>query len=194
MNLRQVSGWFRSYSTLITRSSKVLVNSLTAKLSILICSILLRACSSSVESWKRSKNLVRELIHMSGTLSACGSRLSSQSLICLAHNATFSPLMRVRVKATFLIGELNPATSALTWRYALTSSMKAFALVRSPEKYWGSPPMALVSGFIGMGWSALGGMGMLGCPGPGGSPGLPPPGGLLDGPLGSLGSGLPSAL
>src|SRR5258708_22676989 len=46
-----------------------------------------------------------------GTLSCTGSKARSRSPSALVHPVTFSPLMSVIARATFLIGELNPGTS-----------------------------------------------------------------------------------
>jgi len=92
----------------------------------------------------------------------------------LIHPVVSVPLIRVRVKATFLIGELNPLTSWLSSRYPLTSSIKLLALVQSPSNTKGSCPIFLTSPvtLTGPGVAAAG------CPKggpPGGGPCLPPP-------------------
>ena len=48
--------------------------------------------------------------------------------------------MRVSSSATFLIGELKPATSQFRRRYALSFSIKSSALVRSPVNIVGAAP------------------------------------------------------
>ena len=49
--------------------------------------------------------------------------------------------MSVRVSAAFLIGELNPGTSWLSWIYPLTSSINSVPLVRSPVNICGRLPI-----------------------------------------------------
>ena len=85
--------------------------------------------------------------------------------------------MRVRVKATFLIGKLYPAMSWLSRRNPLTSSMKSSTLRRSLLKAAGSPPMALISAGTATGaCPPMAGWPGGGCGGPaGGSDPLPPP-------------------
>ena len=51
--------------------------------------------------------------------------------------------MSVTVKATFFIGELNPATLVFSCRYAFTSSMKLSTRVLSPVNTSGSFPIDL---------------------------------------------------
>ena len=70
---------------------------------------------------------------------------SSQLPMSLTHWAVLSPFIKVRVKATFLNGELYPATSAFRHKYAFTSSMKSSALVLLPRKSCGSAPMVFMS-------------------------------------------------
>ena len=89
--------------------------------------------------------------------------------------------MRVRVNATFLYGELYPATSALRQRYPLTSSMKLSTLDQSPLKTCGRLPIALTSAATCTGCCTA--RGYAGCPPPGG-PVPPPPGGPDPPPLG----------
>ena len=56
---------------------------------------------------------------------------SSQLPMSLTHWAVLSPFTKVRVKATFLNGELYPMTSVFRHSYAFTLSMKSLALVLS---------------------------------------------------------------
>src|SRR5579859_4080850 len=62
--------------------------------------------------------------------------------------------MSVRVRATLLMGELNPVTSWFRRRYPLTSSMKSLAVVLFPVNTWGSVPIADVL-LIGVGVGRL---------------------------------------
>ena len=77
------------------------------------------------------QNSVRNWFHRSGILSLGRTSPSSQSPMSLTHWAALSPLISVRVKATFLNGELYPTMSAFRHRYAFTSLMKSSALVLS---------------------------------------------------------------
>ena len=89
----------------------------------------------------------------------------------LNHWAVLSPLIKVRVKATFLNGELYPATSTFRHRYAFTLSMKSLALVLSPRKICGSAPIVFTSVAGWMGCWGRAGFSWLGLPGPPGPPG-----------------------
>ena len=103
--------------------------------------ILARCCL--LRSWNWVSNSSRNWVHTMGKFWLTWSSPSIQVPMSLTHPATSSPLIRVRVNETFLIGELNPAMSWLTRKYALTSSMKSSALVRSPVKIAGFSPMVL---------------------------------------------------
>ena len=63
----------------------------------------------------------------------------------LTHWAALFPLIKVRVKATFLNGESYPATSVFRCRYAFTSLMKSSALVLLPRKICGSASIVFTS-------------------------------------------------
>ena len=100
-------------------------------------------------SWNWAANSSRNCVHTIGKLSLTWSSPSIQVPMSCTHPVTSSSLIRVRVKATFLIGELNPAMSSLTQKYALTSSMKLSALVLSLVNLWGRFPIALMSAAAG---------------------------------------------
>ena len=104
-----------------------------------------RAFSSLVESWYCTLNMSRNVVHTAGMLLMRGSRFSIVSPIVLTQLATLGPFMCVSVKATFFIGELNPAMSWFRRRYPLTSLMKSSALIQSPSNVSGSFPIALTS-------------------------------------------------
>ena len=153
-------------------SSKVVIYSLMKGKHMVIFSNSFLAQYLWVESWNWVANSMRNWSHTAGTLSWAGFNPSIQIPISCAHMATLSPLRRVSIKVTFLIGELKPATSLFRWRYPLTSSMKLLAWSLSPVKIWGRLPIALTSFAVGMTpWGAVAG----GPPPPLLPPPLPPP-------------------
>ena len=81
------------------------------------------------------------IFHTIGALSLIGSSSSIHQPMSRFHPETSGPLMSVRVRATLLMGELNPATSWFRRRYPLTSSMNSSAVVLSPVNTWGSVPI-----------------------------------------------------
>ena len=95
--------------------------------------------------------------------------LSQFPMFC-THCAGSSPLIKVRMKVTFLYSELYLGMSALRQKYPLTSSIKSSALDQSLLKICGRLPIALTSGAGGTSCCAF-----WGCPPPGGPD--PPPGG-----------------
>ena len=109
-------------------------------------------------------------------LSSTGSSPLIHHPMSHAHPAMSSPLMNVRVMATFLIGESNPATPMLALKYPSTSSIKQSAWDLSPSKIRGKVPIVRTSAAIGIG---ICGAGAAGCPPPLGGP---PPGFPLGGP------------
>ena len=121
-------------------------------------------------------------------LSMTGSNVLSQLPMFHTHCAGSSPLIRVRVNATFLYGELYPAMSVFRQKYPLTSSMKSSALDWSLLKIWGRLPIAFTSAATWTGcWGTWGCPPLLGCPGP--PPPPPSPGGPDPPPLpGGLGT------
>ena len=88
-------------------------------------------------------------------LSTTGSSVSSQFPMFHTHCAGSSPLIKVRVKATFLYGELYLGTSALRQKYPLTSLIKSSASDRSLLKICGRLPITLTSGVGGTGCCAF---------------------------------------
>ena len=123
-------------------------------------------------SWNWASNSSRNWVQMMGKLSWIQLSLSIHILMSLTHPATSSPLIRVRVKVTFLIGESNPAMSSLTWKYALTSLIKLSAFIWSLVNSQGSCPITLMSAAAGTtAWPCPTGAGWLA----GGPPPLPPP-------------------
>ena len=119
---------FRAYSSKVVMYSSIFGNFMV------IFSSSLLARYSRVESWNWVANSTRNWSHTAGMLSWAGFKPSIQLPMSWAHIATLSPLRRVSVNATFLIGELKPATSWFRCRYPLTSSMKLSAWSLSPEK------------------------------------------------------------
>ena len=114
-----------------------------------------------------------------GMLSSIGWSLSIHWPMSHAQPATSFPLMNVRVMATFLIGESNPATPVLALKYPRTSSMKLSALDLFPLKMHGKVPIVRTSAVTGIGTCGAGAAGSpppLGWPPPGFPPGGPPPG------------------
>ncbi len=67
------------------------------------------------------------------------------------HLATSGPCINVSVRATFFLGELNPATSSLRSRYSSTFAMKSSASSLLPLKRGGFTPMALTFAAAAMG-------------------------------------------
>ena len=106
----------------------------------------------------------------------------------LAHPATFSPCIRVRVKATFFIGKVNPGTSLLRCMYAWMPLMKFSASALLPVNMAGRLPIRRTSPACGitfcwLPWAA-GPTRPAGPPGPSGPlgpPGPPEPPGPLPG-------------
>ena len=128
------------------------------------------AFSTLWESWYCASNSSKNWFHRSGMLSVAGFSPSNIVPISLTHPATSGPCMWVRVKATFFIGESNPATSWLSRRYPLIASMKSSACSLFPPKISGSFPIALMSAAARIGCCGCG----AGCPPPSPPP-LPPP-------------------
>ena len=139
-------------------------------------SIFMWALSLRWESWNCCANSCRNCSQTKGTWLMTGSSWSIHQPISRTHPATSGPLIKVSVRETFFLGELNPAMSWLRRRYPLTSSMKLSALVQSPVNIWGRLPMVLTSPAMAIGIRFAPGPAPPGGPPPGGpSSGGPPP-------------------
>ena len=81
------------------------------------------------------------------------------------------------MRATFFLGELNPAMSSLSVRYFLTLFIKVSAFFLSPWKRGGSLPMALTlaAAVTGCATAVPAAAGPPPPGGPGGFPSVPPP-------------------
>ena len=111
---------------------------------------------------------------MSGMLLSIRWSPSIHLLMSCAHPKTSFPLMNVRAMKTFHIGESNPATLVLDWKYPNSSSIKWGALALFPLKILGKAPMVWTSAVGGTGnWV----MGVAGPPPDWPPPGYPLPGG-----------------
>jgi hypothetical protein len=139
-----------------------------------------QALSSFCVSWNCWPNSSRNCVHRSSMLSASPS-VSKKSPMSQVHPAVSGPLISIKVNAIFLMGKSNPATSWLSHKYPLTSSMKLSALLQSPVNIWGNCPIVLTSpagATSCCGTCAGTPPGIPGLPGPPGPLGPPPlPGG-----------------